>query len=78
MTSNEKKELTTFEVQLLAQVQSLTLQNNVLELRLKRLETHLEQLAKHAAFPVQNFLWGPKPLLSLNISLSKSSNDHRD
>jgi hypothetical protein len=67
-----------FEVQLLAQVQSLTLQNSLLELRLKRLETHLEQLAKHAAFPVQNFAWGPKPFLSLNLSLRKSINDHRN
>lgn len=52
------KELSEKESLLLAEVHSLQLKNIMLELRLLRMEQHLNQLIKHTNFPVSNLTWG--------------------
>jgi len=56
------KELSQSDTLLLTQIHSLQLKNITLELRLIRMEQHLNQLIKHTNFPVSNLTWGPQPL----------------
>jgi hypothetical protein len=63
-----KTQITFNETLLLVQIQSLQLKNINLELRLQRMEKHLEQIIHHTKFPVSNLAWGQQPLISkLNI-----------
>jgi hypothetical protein len=63
----DKKEvkLTTNETLLLAQIHSLQIKNITLELRLIRMEKHLEQIMHHTKFPASNLAWGPHALISI-------------
>lgn len=63
---NEKvKELTKSETLLLAQIHSLQIKNINLELRLIRMEKHLEQIIHHTKFPANNLAWGQHALIGI-------------
>jgi hypothetical protein len=59
------KKLSINETLLLAQIHSLQIKNINLELRLLRMEKHLEQIMHHTNFPASNLAWGPQALISI-------------
>ena len=67
----KKEEMKPAEAKLLAEIHSLKLKNILLELRMKRMEAHFEQVLHHVKFPVDMLQWGLQPFVRISYTLTR-------